>query len=125
MKKITIDYKRKNNGHYTPGIIHNDLLYVSGQLSIDPNTGLKPEGGIIPETKQVLSNLDDVLNKANVKRDQVISCKVYVSDINNWNKVNDIYSEYFGDHKPSRIIVSTSSLHFGCLIEIEAIAAVS
>lgn len=124
MKKVTVESKRKNNGHYSPGIIHNGLLYISGQLSLNPDTGEIPSGGIINEAKQALSNLDKVLKAANVSRDKVISCKVYLSDINNWDKVNEVYRDFFGDHKPGRVIIPTGPLHFGTLIEIEAIAIV-
>jgi len=124
MKKITLNYKGKNSGHYSPGIIHNGLLYISGQLPLNPETRTKPAGGLAAETRQALSNLDDVLKAANTKRDSVISCKVYVADIKYWEEINEIYKEFFGDHKPTRIVVPTNILHFGCLLEIEAIAAV-
>ena len=58
MEKITLNYKSKNSGHYSPGIIHNGLLYISGQLSLNPETRTKAEGGLAAETRQALTNLD-------------------------------------------------------------------
>ena len=124
MKKISLNYNSKNPGHYSPGIIHNGLLYISGQLPLNPETRKKAEGGLAAETKQALSNLNDVLKAAGTGRDSVISCKIYVSDINYWDEINEIYRDFFGDHKPARIVVPTGPLHFGCMLEIEAVAAV-
>lgn len=112
----------KANGHYSPGIVHNGILYVSGQLSIDPETGTRPPGGIEAECKQALSNLDMVLKAADCPRDHVLICRLYIPDVSLWGEVNKIYADYFGTHKPARVVVPTGELHFGCLVEIEATA---
>lgn len=124
MKFVVPQYKGENKGHYSPGIISNGLLFISGQLSIDPDTRQVAQGGIEEHTRLALNNLDRVLKEAGVERSSVVQCRVYVSDIDDWDKVNVIYSEFFGEHKPARIVVPVSKLHFGCLIEIEAIAEV-
>ena len=124
MKFVVPQYKGENKGHYSPGIISNGLLFISGQLSIDPDTRQVSQGGIEEHTRLALNNLDRVLKEAGVERSSVVQCRVYVSDIDDWDKVNVIYSEFFGEHKPARIVVPVSELHFGCLIEIEAIAEV-
>ena len=124
MKFVVPQYKGENKGHYSPGIISNGLLFISGQLSIDPDTRQVAQGGIEEHTRLALNNLDRVLKEAGVERSSVVQCRVYVSDIDDWDKVNVIYSEFFGEHKPARIVVPVSELHFGCLIEIEAIAEV-
>ena len=124
MKFVVPQYKGENKGHYSPGIVSNGLLFISGQLSIDPDTRQVAQGGIEEHTRLALNNLDRVLKEAGVERSSVVQCRVYVSDINDWDKVNVIYSEFFGEHKPARIVVPVSKLHFGCLIEIEAIAEV-
>ena len=124
MKFVSPQYKGENKGHYTPGIISNGLLFISGQLSIDPDTRKVAEGGIEEHTKLALSNLDRVLKEAGAERSDVVQCRIYVSDIDDWDKVNVIYAEFFGEHKPARIVVPVSKLHFGCLVEIEAIAEV-
>ena len=124
MKFVVPQYKGENKGHYSPGIISNGLLFISGQLSIDPDTRQVAQGGIEEHTRLALNNLDRVLKEAGVERSSVVQCRVYVSEIDDWDKVNVIYSEFFGEHKPARIVVPVSELHFGCLIEIEAIAEV-
>lgn len=125
MKKIEPKYHSKNKGHYTPGIISNGMLYISGQLSIDPDTRNIPEGGIEVHTKLALENIDRVLKEAGLCRNDIVQCKVYISDMDQWDIVNQVYAEFFGEHKPARILVPVGKLHFGCLVEIEAIAEVN
>ena len=113
----------RKGAHYSAGVVHNGLLYVSGQLSIDPATGKVPEGGIISEARQALLNLEAVLTAAGAKKTDVLQCRVYTPNVDFWNDINAVYAEFFGDHKPARSVVPTTRLHFGCLIEIEAVAA--
>lgn len=122
MKKVQPKYKAENKGHYSPGVISNGMLYVSGQLSIDPDTRELPKGGVREHAQQALQNLDRVLKEAGINRDNVVQCRVYVIDVQNWDAVNEIYGEFFGDHKPARIVVPVPELHGGCLVEIEAMA---
>jgi len=110
--------------HYSPGVVHNGLLYVSGQLSIDPATGKVPAGGAAAETRQALLNLEAVLTAAGAKKTDVIQCRVYTPDVDLWDEINAVYAGFFGDHKPARCVVPSTRLHFGCLVEIEAVAAV-
>lgn len=124
MKLIQPPTKRENKGHYTPGIVSRGMLYISGQLSIDPDTGIIPEGGISAQAKQCFSNMNRVLQASNCTSDNVVQCRIYLSNIQDWDLVNDLYSQYFGQHKPARIVVPTGPLHFGCLMEIEAVAEV-
>lgn len=124
MKKIEPKYSGENKGHYTPGIISNGMLYISGQLSIDPDTRKVPDGGIETHAKLALENVDRVLKEAGLCRSDIVQCRVYVSDIEQWDIVNQVYAEFFGEQKPVRIVVPVGKLHFGCLVEIEAIAEV-
>ena len=123
IKKIETKFSVRDGGHYVPGIIHNGVLYISGQLSIDPNTGKIPEGGIIPETRQALNNLHTVLDEAGCCKEDIMQCRVYLPDVAYWEEFNEVYSEFFGTHKPARVVVPTNHLYGGCLVEIEAIAA--
>ena len=123
MKKINTIYSVRDGGHYSPGIVCGGLLYVSGQLSIDPETGEVPTGGTLAEARQALKNLDTVLQAAGVPRENVLQCRVYVSDVAYWGDLNKAYGEYFGDHKPARVVVPTGPLYGGCRVEIEAVAA--
>ncbi len=112
-------------GHYTQAIAHNGLVYVSGQLPVDPETGEKRITSIEEQTSQALKNVAAILKAADSDLDQVIKATVYISDISLWDRVNKVYAEFFGAHRPARAIVPTRDLHFGFQIEIEVVAAVT
>lgn len=122
MKLVQPPFKGENKGHYTPGVISQGTLYVSGQLSIDPDTREVCQGDIKAHTRLALDNVDRVLKEAGIDRTHVVFCRVYTPSVEYWGPINEVYAEFFGDHKPGRVIVSTTTLHFGCLVEIEAIA---
>lgn len=124
MKIIDPKFKGVNPGHYSAGVISKGMLYVSGQLSIDPDTRQVCQGDIKDHTRLALNNVDRVLKAAGVAREQVVFCRVYTPSVEYWGPINEVYAEFFGDHKPGRVVVSTTDLHFGCLVEIEAIAEV-
>ena len=124
MKKIQTDKAPLPGGHYSQAVVHNGLVYISGQLPVDPLTGEKITGSIEDQTDQVLKNLSAILDASGSSLDRVLKVTVYISDISFWGKVNEIYSRAFGDHRPARAIVPTRELHFGFQIEIEAIAVV-
>lgn len=110
-------------GHYSQAVICNGLVFVSGQLSIDPQTGEKKLGSIEQQTEQVLRNVSEILKAANSDLSRVLKMTVYVSDINLWSAVNEVYARVMGDNRPARAVVPTRDLHYGFLIEVEAIAA--
>ena len=122
MKIIDPGFKGKNPGHYSTAITSNGMLYVSGLLSIDPDTREVCKGGIKDHARVALASLERVLKAAKVERNQVVFCRVYTPSNEYWGAINEVYAEFFGDHKPGRVVVSTTPLHFGCLVEIEAIA---
>ena len=124
MEAVLTDDAPKPAGHYAQGIVHNGFVFVSGQLSIDPSTG-KPCGGTAAEqTQRALENVRAVLVAAGSGPSLVVKTTVYVSDIELWPEVNAAYAGFFGDHRPARAVVPTRELHYGCLVEIEAVAAV-
>jgi 2-iminobutanoate/2-iminopropanoate deaminase len=110
-------------GHYSQAVIYNNTIYISGQLPINPFTGEKVAGSIEDQTQQVLDNLKIILKDAGSDLSKVVKTTVYISDISLWGEVNKIYTSFFGNHKPARSVVPTRELHYGFLIEIEAIAA--
>ncbi len=122
MREISTSNAPKPAGHYSQAIVHNNLVYVSGQLPVDPETGEKKVGPIEEQTEQVLKNLTGILKAAGCGTDQVIKTTVYISDMELWGRVNAVYSKFFGEHRPARAVVPTRNLHFGFQIEIEAIA---
>jgi 2-iminobutanoate/2-iminopropanoate deaminase len=110
-------------GHYSQAIKHNGLIFVSGQLSIDPQTGERKLASIEEQTEQVLRNIEGILKAADSDLSRVLKMTVYVADIELWGAVNTVYSRVMGENRPARAIVPTGALHYGFLIEIEAIAA--
>ena len=122
MKMIELESGGGSRGHYSPAVLSNGMLYVSGQLSMDPETRQIPVGGIEEHTRVALRNLDRVLKAAGLARGSVVQCRVYVADMDQWDAVNKVYAEFFGEHKPARVVVPAGKLDCGCLVEIEAIA---
>jgi 2-iminobutanoate/2-iminopropanoate deaminase len=110
-------------GHYSQAVVHNGLVYVAGQLPIDPKTGEKKLGPIEEQAEQTLENIRAILRAAGSDMDRVLKMTVYVTDIGLWGKVNEIYARVMGGHRPARAIVPVNELHYGFQIEIEAIAA--
>ncbi len=122
MKAVFPEAKGENKGHYAPGIISRGMLYISGQLSKDPDTGLVPPPDIGLHMELALSNVERVLKAAGLTKEQVVQCRIYITDIGYWDRVNEVCRAFFGAHKPARIVVPVPALHFGCLAEIEAVA---
>ncbi len=114
----------KSNGHYSQVIEHSGILYLSGQLPIDASTKKIPES-IKEQTELVLAKIELLLNEAGSNKNKILQTRVYISDVSLWDIVNHVYIKFFGDHKPARSIVPTRELHFGCLIEIEALAVLN
>jgi len=121
MKIIDTPQMPVSNGHYSSCIEQNGILYLSGQLPIDIKTRKIPDT-IEAQAQLVLENLEFILNEAGSHKENVLQTRIYISNIDLWDKVNNIYSTFFSEHKPVRSIVPTRELHFGCLIEVEAMA---
>lgn len=122
MEYIQTDNALKPAGHYSQAIKHAGLLYISGQLPIEPNSGEKVTGEINIQARRVFDNLGLILNQAGTDFNQVLKLVIYISSVELWNQVNDICGEYFVAHKPVRTIVPIRELHFGLSIEIDCIA---
>ena len=111
-------------GHYSPGMICCNTLYISGQTSVDPATGLPAEGGFEAEMNMALHKLESVLKAANGDRNSVVMCRIYLSSMTLWDQANKVYSVFFGDHKPARIVLPVGPLSKGSQVEIEAVAEI-
>jgi 2-iminobutanoate/2-iminopropanoate deaminase len=125
IRTIQTENAPRPGGHYSQALVHNGLVFVSGQLSIDPRTGEKKLGSIEEQTRQALANISAILKAAGSDLGRVLKMTVYISDINLWSKVNEVYREVMGEHRPARAVIPTGELHYGFLIEIEAIAAIA
>jgi 2-iminobutanoate/2-iminopropanoate deaminase len=112
-------------GHYSQAVVYNRLIFVAGQLAIDPETGARLTGSIEEQTEQCLKNIGQILKAAGSDLTRVLKMTVYISDIEQWSAVNEVYARVMGDHRPARAVVPVKELHYGFKIEIEAIAAVS
>ncbi len=110
-----------SNGHYSQCIEHNGILYLSGQLPIDQVTKTIPTT-VEEQTDLALKNVELILTEAGSSKNNVLQVRVYISNIDLWDKVNERYSRFFEKHKPVRCIIPTRNLHFGCMVEIEVTA---
>ena len=122
MKTIQPAGQPTPKGHYSPGIEHHGIIYVSGQLPMDLVTREPFAGDIETQTELALRNVEAVLKAAGSDLSRVMQMTIYVSDIELWGKVNQVYARVMGDHRPARAIVPVKDLHFDTKIEIQAIA---
>ena len=112
----------ETKGHYAPGMISNGMLYISGQLPFDHDTGKMNTGTAGEQAKIALKNIESVLIAAGLTKESVVQCRIYISNIGYWDEVNAVYAEFFGEHKAARAVVPTRELHYGAVVEIEAVA---
>jgi 2-iminobutanoate/2-iminopropanoate deaminase len=124
IKSIQTPNAPSPGGHYSQAIAYGGLVFVAGQLSIDPKTGEKKLGSIEEQTEQALRNVEAILKAANSDLSRVLKMTIYVSDIDLWGAVNTVYARIMGEHRPARAVIPTGDLHYGFLIEIDAIAAI-
>jgi 2-iminobutanoate/2-iminopropanoate deaminase len=122
MEKITTPNAPIPVGHYSQAVVHNGLVFVSGQLPLHPDRRTFEVYSIEEQTRQALTNLKEILTAAGSDLSKVLKVTVYIADISLWGRVNEVYAAFFGDHKPARAVVPTKNLHYGFMIEIDAIA---
>lgn len=123
MKKIIFSEKApKPIGPYSQAVEVDNLVFLSGQIGIDPNTGNIVAGGVAAETRQVMANIRAVLEKANLTLADIIKTTIFLANLADFTEVNQIYAEYFTKDFPARSTVEVKSLPKGAKIEIEAIA---
>ena len=111
-------------GHYSQGIVYNGLVYVAGQVAIDPATGERKLGSIEEQTEQTIKNVQAILWAAGSDLDHLLKVTVFISETDLWGPVNEVYGRMLGNHRPARAIVPVKTFHNGFQIEIEAIGAV-
>jgi 2-iminobutanoate/2-iminopropanoate deaminase len=109
-------------GHYAQAIAYGDLIFVSGQLPIDPQYGAAVQETIEAQVEQALDNVEAILEQAGSDFAHVVKVTLYISDMALWGRVNEVYARRFGAHKPARAVVPVGPLHHGYQVEIEAIA---
>lgn len=110
-------------GPYSQAIMAGDLIFCSGQIPLDPLTGVMVEGGIEEQARQVMKNLGEVLKAAGANYADLVKTTIYLTDLNFFPQVNDIYAGYLGDKPPARATVEVAALPKGALVEIDGIAS--
>lgn len=100
----------------------NRLIFISGQLAIDPNSKRLIEGTIDEKTHQVMKNLKSILNEAGLSFENVIKSTIYCTNLDNFKNINEVYGSYFNKPYPARATIQVSALPLGALVEIEMIA---
>ena len=115
--------KPASDPHYSPFTVGGGLIFVSGQLPLRPGRDSSlADAPFKAQVEQTLSNLENVLHQAGADLSQVIKTTVYLSSIADWDELDILYRQFFGETRPARSVVPTGPLHFGFRIEIEAIA---
>ncbi|HYE81227.1 MAG TPA: RidA family protein [Clostridia bacterium] len=109
-------------GPYSQAVKYGNMLFTSGTLGIDPVTGSFAEGGIQAQTKQCLENLKALLEASGSSLEKVLKTTVFIKEMNDFPKINEIYGQYFTKEQPGRSCVEVARLPKDALIEIEAIA---
>lgn len=123
MKLIKPNDFKDPAGHYSPAVVSNGFVFVSGQLAVDPDTGEVVGGRIEDQTEICIRNVGKVLEAAGSSLNRVVKMTLFVSDESYWGAVNETYKKIFGDHRPARAIIPVGSFREPFLIEVEAIAA--
>ena len=123
MKTVQTEDAPKAIGPYSQATLAGDLVFCSGQIGLDPNTGEFVQGGVKEQTAQVFKNLEAVLQAAGARLDAVVMVNVYLKSMNDFKDMNDVYAEIFGDHKPARATVAVAELPKNALVEISCVAS--
>lgn len=124
MKKVIHTEKApKAVGPYSQAIESNNMLFISGQIPINPATGQIIEGGIKEQTKQVMENIGHILKAAGYSFDDVIKSTCLLADMNDFGAMNEVYGSYYPENPPARAAYQVVKLPLGAMIEIETIAS--
>jgi len=123
MKFIHTDDAPRPAGHYSQAVVYGGVVYVAGMLGIDPHDPDGDVGDVTRQTRRALANVAHVLAEAGSSLDCVVRMTIYVSGIEHWSAVNDVYAEVMGEHRPARAIVPVHHFRPPYVVEIVATAA--
>ncbi len=110
-------------GHYSQAIVHGGLVYVAGQLPIVASDPQRRLDGFEEQAAQVIDNVIAIVEAAGSAADRILKATVYITDVSCWPAFNAVYARKLGDHRPARTVVPVAQLHYGYLVEMDAVAA--
>ena len=122
-KPIQTDTAPAAIGPYSQAIVANGFLFTAGQIALDPSSGQIVGGDVVAQAERVLANLEAILKAAGTSWSDVVKTTVFLHDMNDFPRVNEVYARALGSARPARSTVEVSALPRGVLVEIEAIAA--
>ena len=124
VKTVHTDQAPAAIGPYSQGIVANGFLFTAGQIGLDPATGQVVPGDVVAQTERVMLNLEAVLATVGASWKDVARTTVYLHDLGDFPRVNEVYGKVLGDARPARSTVQVSALPRGVLVEIDAIVAI-
>ncbi len=124
LKRVHTDHAPAAIGPYSQAIVVDGWVFCSGQIPLIPETGELLTGGIAEQTDRALTNLAQVLDEASSSLQHVVKTTVFLSDMNDFAAMNEVYAKHFGDHRPARAAVQAGALPKFCDVEIECVARV-
>jgi 2-iminobutanoate/2-iminopropanoate deaminase len=122
-KHVTSTQAPRPIGPYSQGVIAGGLMFVSGQIPLDPQTGEFVPGDIEAQTEQVLKNILAILREVKMGPENVVKCTVFLADLADFSRMNEVYARYLGKEPPARSTVQAAALPKGARVEIDVIAA--
>ncbi len=122
MKFVQTDKAPSAIGPYSQAVVVNGMVYTSGQIALTPD-GVMLEDDVVVQTKQVLKNLQAVLEEAGSSMGNVVKTTIFIASMDDFGIINEIYEEAFSSHKPARATVAVKTLPKNALVEIDAVAA--
>jgi 2-iminobutanoate/2-iminopropanoate deaminase len=122
-KHVTSTQAPRPIGPYSQGVIAGGLMFVSGQIALDPSTGELVPGDVEAQTEQVLKNILAILREAKMGPENVVKCTVYLADLADFARMNEVYARHLGKEPPARSTIQAAGLPKGAAVEIDVIAA--
>lgn len=121
--RILTDKAPKPAGHYSQAVCYGDLVFVSGQLPVTLDGKIVADKSFEEQARLALDNLLAIVKASGSSPERVLKVTVFIAGVEYWPKFNALYAEAFGESRPARSVVPVPALHYGCLVELEAIAA--
>ena len=123
MKTVSTHAAPQARGHYSQAVVHAGLVYVAGQLPLVPDEPQRRLESFEAQARQVIANVLAIVEAAGSSRERILRATVYIADVSHWPAFDAIYAELLGAHRPARTVVPVAHLHYGYLVEMDAIAA--